>query len=51
MCDKCEQIEARIHRYRKFVTHGFDRLSVERINALIEELEQHKVEMHEGSLG
>ena len=40
MCDKCQELETRIHRYRKFVAQGLDPLTVKRINALIRELQQ-----------
>jgi len=40
MCEKCEQLEIRIQRYRKFVAQGLDSLTAERINKLIEELLQ-----------
>jgi hypothetical protein len=46
MCDKCQQLEAKIHRYRKFVAQGLDPLTVERINELIQELQQRKETMH-----
>ena len=42
MCDKCQQLEARIQRYRKFLAQGVDSATVERINALIQELPQRK---------
>jgi hypothetical protein len=44
MCDKCKQLDKKIQSYRKFLTHGFDRLTVERIDGLIAELEQRKKE-------
>jgi hypothetical protein len=42
MCDKCEQIETKIRRYRRFAAQGMDALTIERINGLILELEQRK---------
>jgi hypothetical protein len=46
MCDKCQQLETDIQRYRKFVAQGLDPLTVERINELIQELQQRKEAMH-----
>jgi hypothetical protein len=46
MCDKCQQLESKIQRYGKFVTQGLDRLTIERINGLIQQLEQEKQAMH-----
>ena len=46
MCDKCQQLETDIKRYRKFVAQGLDPLTVERINELIQELQQRKGAMH-----
>jgi hypothetical protein len=42
MCEKCQQLETRIQRYRKFIAQGLDPAAVERINALIQELQQRK---------
>jgi ABC-type transporter Mla maintaining outer membrane lipid asymmetry ATPase subunit MlaF len=43
MCDKCEQVESAITRYRQFIAGGvLDPLTTERINALIQELQQRK---------
>jgi hypothetical protein len=50
MCDKCQQLDTRIHRHRKFVAQGLDALTVERINELIQELQQRKEAMHQGQL-
>jgi hypothetical protein len=46
MCEKCEQLSAAIARYRWFVAQALDPLTTERINALIQELDQRKKEMH-----
>jgi hypothetical protein len=46
MCDKCEQLETDIRPYRKFLAHGLDALTVERINGLIHELENRKEALH-----
>jgi hypothetical protein len=46
MCDRCQQLETAIKRYRKFVTQGLDPLTIERINALIKQLVAEKDAMH-----
>ena len=46
MCDKCEQIETRIQRYLWFIAQGLDRITVERVQEAIRELEQRKDGMH-----
>jgi len=46
MCDKCQQLEKKIQHCRKFVAQGFDKLTVERINELIAELEQRRQQIH-----
>jgi hypothetical protein len=42
MCEQCKELDAKIHRYRGFVAHGLDALTIERINGLIQELQQRK---------
>jgi hypothetical protein len=42
MCEQCKEIETKIQRYRRFVAQGLDALTVQRINGLIQELEQRK---------
>jgi hypothetical protein len=42
MCDKCQQLETRIQRCRKFLSQGLDSATFERINALIQELQERK---------
>jgi hypothetical protein len=43
MCNKCEQVESAITRYRQFIAGGvLDPLTIERINALIQELHRRK---------
>jgi hypothetical protein len=46
MCERCEQLEAKIQRYRSFIAQGLDDLTVERIKELIKELERRKEAMH-----
>jgi hypothetical protein len=43
MCEKCERLDTAINRYRRFIAGGLlDPLSTERINALIQELQERK---------
>jgi hypothetical protein len=42
MCEQCRQFDAKILRYRSFVAQGLDSLTTERINGLIQELQQRK---------
>ena len=47
MCEKCERLDNTINRYRRFIAGGvLDPLSTERINVLIQELQQRKEAMH-----
>jgi hypothetical protein len=46
MCDKCQQLETNIQRYRGLVAMCLDPLTIERVNELIRELEQRKEAMH-----
>jgi hypothetical protein len=45
MCEKCRHLENEIQRYRRLVVMGLDALTVERINSLIQELQQRKETM------
>jgi hypothetical protein len=47
MCEKCNRLETTIQRYREFA-QSLDPLTVERINALILELQQRRKAMHQG---
>jgi flagellar hook-associated protein FlgK len=42
MCEQCKELDAKIRRYRSFIARGLDALTVERINGLIQELQQRK---------
>jgi len=42
MCEKCQELETTIQRYRRILTTGLDPLTIQRINTLIDELEQRK---------
>lgn len=46
MCNKCEELDQKITRYRRFVTGLFDPLTDERITGLIEGLERQKENLH-----
>jgi hypothetical protein len=46
MCEKCNKLETDIQRYRRLVAMGLDALTTERINSLIQELEQRKAAIH-----
>jgi hypothetical protein len=46
VCEKCQQLETRINRRRRIVAQGLDPLTVERINELIQELQQRRKAMH-----
>jgi hypothetical protein len=46
MCEQCEKLEAKLRRYRRLVTLALDPLTIERINALIAELELAKKALH-----
>jgi hypothetical protein len=49
MCHKCLKIDADIVRYHRFIITGLDALTIERIDGLIQELEQRKAAMHDTS--
>jgi hypothetical protein len=46
MCEQCNEIANKISHYREFLKQPFDSLTVERIAALIRELEQRKALLH-----
>jgi len=48
MCNQCDHLQKKILHYRDFLDR-FDRLTDERIRALIEELEQRKEAMHKAA--
>jgi hypothetical protein len=50
MCEKCRQLEQKIEHCRKFVMQGFNKLTADRINELIRDLQRQKAQMHEGLL-
>jgi hypothetical protein len=46
MCDKCVELDNKIEHYRKITLSIGDQLTVERIKALIEDLQAQKVVLH-----
>jgi hypothetical protein len=46
MCEQCNEISNKILHYREILKQPFDSLTVERIAALIRELEQRKALLH-----
>ena len=46
MCDTCDQLEEKIVHYRKVATAMTDQLTIERILALVTELEAQKAALH-----
>jgi hypothetical protein len=46
MCEKCEEIDNKIERYRQIKRSIMDQLTVDRTRELIAELESSKVALH-----
>ncbi len=46
MCDKCVELDKTIERYRRVSSSIADQITIDRINALIDELQTQKVELH-----
>jgi hypothetical protein len=46
MCDACDQLDEKIEHYKKVVSAMTDQLTIERITALVAELEAQKVKLH-----
>jgi hypothetical protein len=46
MCEKCEELDAKIAHYRRFAGPQFDDLTVERIKALIADTQKIRDAMH-----
>ena len=46
MCEKCTELTAKIDHYRWFTIQSFDRLTKQRIEGLICDLEQIRDSMH-----
>jgi hypothetical protein len=48
MCEKCAELDERIERYRRISSSINDQLTIDRIKALIEELQVQKAAFHPG---
>jgi hypothetical protein len=46
MCEKCDDLDKKISRYRDFLKQVLDPLRSERIKEAIKEMQQHKVALH-----
>jgi hypothetical protein len=46
MCGACEQLDEKIEHYKKVMAAMTDQLTIERISALVAELEAQKVALH-----
>ena len=46
MCDKCQELEKKIERYRRLADSINDQLTIDRCNQLIKEAEAEKVRLH-----
>jgi len=46
MCDKCVELDKKIERCRRLLSWVPDQITTDRMNALIEELQTQKVELH-----
>jgi len=46
MCDNCNEIDEKIERYRRFTHAVADQDFVDRLNALIRDLEREKIALH-----
>jgi len=46
MCEKCKELDEKIERYRRYTLDVPDKDFVERVNALIKELERERAALH-----
>ena len=46
MCEKCTELDEKITHYRRFTTSAFDSVTTERIQHLIDDLQQTRDSMH-----
>ena len=46
MCDKCQQLEKKIERYRRLAFAINDRETIDRFNQLIKDAEAEKAKLH-----
>ena len=46
MCDACDHLDEKIEHYKKVMSAMTDQLTIERITALVAELEAQKAKLH-----
>jgi hypothetical protein len=46
MCDKCQELQKKIDRYRRLAVSINDQLTIDQLNQVIENLEAEKVKLH-----
>lgn len=46
MCEKCQEIDVKVARYRRLLNAITDRLAIEGLKAAIRDLESEKVVLH-----
>ena len=46
MCDKCQELEKKIERYRRLAFSINDQLTIDRFNQLIKDTEAEKAKLH-----
>jgi hypothetical protein len=46
MCDKCQELEKKIERYRRLAFSITDQLTIDRFNELIKDTEAAKAKLH-----
>ena len=46
MCDKCQELEKKIERYRRLALSINDQLTIDRFNQLIKEMAAEKARLH-----
>lgn len=46
MCDKCQELEKKIERYRRLAFLINDQLTIDRFNQLIKDTEAEKAKLH-----
>jgi len=46
MCDACNRLGEKIEHYKKVMSAMTDQLTIDRITALVEQLEAQKAELH-----
>jgi hypothetical protein len=52
MCDRCDRLDEKIGHYKKVISAMTDQLTIERITALVVEMETQKAALHpEGPAG